>query len=110
MKFKAGDKVWVRCGNLEFKLFGTKPGVVVGPDTFKDAELFGFPPNEQWYRVDLLEHQHPVAGAWLSSERHMWPRDEDGRQVGSWAHGELTWKPPGTGNRTITIRDKEKAT
>lgn len=103
MKFKAGDKVWVMCGNVEYRLFGTKPGVVEGPTTFDTAALWGFPPDTQWYRVDLLDHQHPVMGTWLSQERHMWSRDEDGRQVGRWENSVLVWQP----GREKTIMSEE---
>lgn len=86
MKFKAGDKVWVVCDNIEFNLHGTKPGVVtqcvVQPEGLR---------SDWWYAVELEEFPHPRGGGWISAEKHLFPRDEDGRQVGEWRN--TIWKP-----------------
>lgn len=91
MRFKAGDKVWVRCNNTDFNIFGTKPGVVLGAADVLPEVLAQYPPSAQWYELELPDNPHPLRCSWIGREEHLSPRDDGGRQVGDW-HASL-WRP-----------------
>lgn len=91
MKFKAGDKVWARCDRADLNLTGVKAGVVEGPS---DMCNLWWPGDGPWYLVLIEGHRSgDVSGLWTGRERNIWPRDEDGRQVGSWENSALVWRP-----------------
>jgi hypothetical protein len=80
MKFKTGDKVWVKCEAKNLQ--GIKAGIIDGPS--QDGNML-HPSDGPWYEVLILgsPSSHP-SGLWAGRERNIWPRDEDGRQPGSW--------------------------
>lgn len=96
MKFKAGDKVWVNCLNEEHNVRGIKAGVIIGPAKLSPTLLliyYNFN-TSQWYEVELVGIPHPSGTTqWVQTEDRMWPRDEDGRQVGDWEHSVTYYKP-----------------
>jgi hypothetical protein len=99
MRYKAGDKVWVRCSNPEVSLFGIKAGVVGGPS---DSYNRLCPEGGPWYLVEIPGHVSDFKeGWWAGRERNIWPRDEDGRRAGSWENSVTVWRP---GRSTIGER------
>jgi hypothetical protein len=90
MKFKAGDKVWHK------SLDGSRTvkGVVMCQHGESLPGPFMVMPGNDY----IVELEGVESLAWFGYLRsaHEWqlsPRDEDGRQVGEWAHGETTWRP-----------------
>lgn len=97
MRFKAGDKVWLQGDNARWNVIGIYPAVVLGSSKFQElsaktrAHTCGGVCT--MYDVEIVGKSHPTGKTWVNIECMMWPRDEDGRQVGTWEHGETTWRP-----------------
>lgn len=93
MKFKAGDKVWALCSLDEFKIYGRKAAVVVDLTNPGLEIRLRYPATVQWYAIELEDILTPANCHWISREELLSPRDEDGRQVGTWEHSITTWRP-----------------
>lgn len=97
MKFKAGEKVWARGDNVRWGTVGVFPAVVLGPS--KSQTLSAKVKAHRCggactlYDIEIANKSAPAGKTYVNIECQMWPRDEDGRQVGTWEHGEMTWRP-----------------
>jgi hypothetical protein len=80
MKYKMGDKVWVKFYG------GERAGVVLGPNTFHNGVQFP-------YQVEVPGSMSPIkkfGETWACDDNHLRPRDDpedsiyDGNKTGSW--------------------------
>lgn len=97
MKFKAGDKVWARGDNAKWGTVGTFPAIVLGPS--KNQSLSARVKAHRCggtcmlYDIEIDGKLAPTGKTFVNIECQMWPRDEDGRQVGTWEHSATVWRP-----------------
>lgn len=84
MKFKPGDKVWVRSANGAM----TRKGVVL-PNPYGD--LHAVPGTQYLVDLESVKYLNECGSVRSARESNMWPRDDDDRQLSSWDVG--VWRP-----------------